>query len=154
MLSHGLVDLGMFTLFFIFSIYAFAQLFFIQLGPYLDSYNNVTSSSMVKVPALAAPQLAPGASSARAWRIWAAPHSQGGSQPLGAQPRPQLLERAAPKVGHLTAFWPSRSSFVTLFRALFGDFDITAIMDNSSSYTNVHAPWPHHYYTVLYHGVL
>ena len=32
-LSHGLVDLGMFTLFFIFSIYAFAQLFFIQLGP-------------------------------------------------------------------------------------------------------------------------
>jgi len=69
-LSHGLVDLGMFTLFFFFFIFACAQLFFIQLGPYLDSYNNITSA------------------------------------------------------------------FVTLFRALFGDFDLTAIMDNSSSYTN------------------
>jgi hypothetical protein len=69
-LSHGLVDLGMFTLFFFFFIFAAAQLFFIQLGPYLDSYNNITSA------------------------------------------------------------------FVTLFRALFGDFDLTAIMDNSSSYTN------------------
>ena len=60
----------MFTLFFFFFIFAAAQLFFIQLGPYLDSYNNITSA------------------------------------------------------------------FVTLFRALFGDFDLTAIMDNSSSYTN------------------
>ena len=60
----------MFTLFFFFFIFACAQLFFIQLGPYLDSYNNITSA------------------------------------------------------------------FVTLFRALFGDFDLTAIMDNSSSYTN------------------
>merc|ERR1719197_569805 len=60
----------MFTLFFSFSIFAFAQMFMIQLGPYLDSYNDMISS------------------------------------------------------------------FFSLFRALFGDFDIDAIMDNSSDYIN------------------
>jgi len=69
-LSHGLSDLAMFTLFFCFTIYAFAQMFYIQLGPYLDDYNDITSS------------------------------------------------------------------FVSLFRSLFGDFDIDAIMDNSSNYIN------------------
>jgi hypothetical protein len=69
-LSHGLADLVMFTVFFSYSIFAFAQMFFIQLGPYLDNYNDLTSS------------------------------------------------------------------FIELFRALFGDFDITLIMDNSSNYLN------------------
>ena len=69
-LSHGLGDLSMFTFFFLFSIYAFAQMFYIQLGPYLDSYNDMISS------------------------------------------------------------------FFSLFRALFGDFDIALIMDNSSDYIN------------------
>ena len=35
-LSHGMGDLFMFTLFFFFSIFAFSQMFMIQLGPYLD----------------------------------------------------------------------------------------------------------------------
>merc|ERR1740130_2132805 len=69
-LSHGLGDLAMFTLFFLFSIYAFAQMFYIQLGPYLDSYNDMMSA------------------------------------------------------------------FFSLFRALFSDFDIALIMDNSSDYVN------------------
>ena len=69
-LSHGLWDLAMFTLFFVFTIAAFTQLFFIQLGPYLADYN----------------------------------------------------DRA--------------SSFFSLARALFGDFDIKTIMDNSSTYIN------------------
>ena len=42
------------------------------------------ASSMVNVPALAVLQLAPCASSARAWRLWAARHSQSEAQPLGA----------------------------------------------------------------------
>ena len=69
-LSHGLGDLSMFTFFFLFSIYAFAQMFYIQLGPYLDSYNDFISA------------------------------------------------------------------FFSLFRALFSDFDIALIMDNSSDYVN------------------
>jgi len=69
-LSHGLGDLAMFTIFFLFSIFAFAQMFYIQLGPVLDSYNDMISS------------------------------------------------------------------FFSLFRALFGDFDIATIMDNSSDYIN------------------
>ena len=69
-LSHGLGDLSMFTFFFLFSIYAFAQMFYIQLGPYLDSYNDMMSA------------------------------------------------------------------FFSLFRALFSDFDIALIMDNSSDYVN------------------
>ena len=44
------------------------------------------------------------ASSARAWRLWAARHSQSEARPLGSQPRPQLLERAASKVADFTAF--------------------------------------------------
>ena len=69
-LSHGLGDLAMFTAFFCFTIFAFAQMFYIQLGPYLDDYNDMPSS------------------------------------------------------------------FVSLFGSLFGDFDIDAIMNNSSDYIN------------------
>ena len=58
---------------------------------------------MAKVPALAGPQLAPCASSGRAWRLCAAQHSQGEAQPLGAQPPPRGLERAASKVADSTA---------------------------------------------------
>ena len=69
-LSHGLGDLAMFTLFFLYTIFSFGQMFFIQLGTIDASY-------------------------------------------LG-----QFL------------------SFVSLFRALFGDFDIQLIMDSSPSYLN------------------
>ena len=43
----------------------------------------------------AAPQLGSCASSGRAWRLWAARHSQQGAGPLGAPPLPRLLELAA-----------------------------------------------------------
>jgi len=69
-LSHGLADLFMFTLFFLFTIFAFGQMFFIQLGAIDPSY-------------------------------------------LG-----------------------QFASFFSLFRALFGDFDIQLIMDSSDSYIN------------------
>ena len=44
------------------------------------------------------------ASSARAWWLWAARHSQEEAGPLGAQPLPRVLERAASKAADLTAF--------------------------------------------------
>ena len=53
---------------------------------------------------LAVPQLAPCASSGSAWWLCAARHSQSEARPLGSQPPPQLLERAASKVVHFTAF--------------------------------------------------
>jgi len=53
----------------------------------------------LKVPLL----LAPCASSGRAWRLWAARHSQGEAQPLGAQPPPRGLKRAASKVADFAA---------------------------------------------------
>ena len=59
---------------------------------------------MVKVPLLAAPQLASCASSGRTWRLWAARHSQEEAGPLGAQPLPLLLEQAASKAADVTAF--------------------------------------------------
>ena len=46
---------------------------------------------------MAAPQLAPCASSGRAWRLWAAWHSQDEAQPQGAPPPPRVLGRAASK---------------------------------------------------------
>ena len=49
------------------------------------------------------PQLAPCASPGRAWRLWAARHSQGEAQPLGAPPPPPELERTASKVADVTA---------------------------------------------------
>ena len=70
-LSHGLADLLMFFLFFVWSIIAFAQLFYIQLGPYMEGYTSLTLSS------------------------------------------------------------------VTLARALFGDFDIEAVLNTSNSWINV-----------------
>ena len=59
--------------------------------------------SMVKVAPLAVPQLGSCTSSGRAWRLCAARHSQGEARPVGSQPRPQLLERAAFEVACLTA---------------------------------------------------
>ena len=57
---------------------------------------------------LAVPQLGFGASSGRAWRLWAARHSQGEAGPLGAQPLPRVLELAASKAADLTpAFDPT-----------------------------------------------
>ena len=44
----------------------------------------LTSSSVVRVPSLAVPQLGSCASSARAWRLRAARHSQGEARPLGS----------------------------------------------------------------------
>ena len=43
-------------------------------------------------------------SSGRAWGLWAARHSQEEADPLGAQPLPRLLERAASKAADSTAF--------------------------------------------------
>eukprot|EP00964_Phaeocystis_antarctica_P096462 scaffold62734_cov36-Phaeocystis_antarctica.AAC.1 len=40
----------------------------------------------------------------RAWQLWAAQHSQGEAQPLGAQPPPWVLELAASKAADFTAF--------------------------------------------------
>ena len=60
--------------------------------------------SMVKVSALAVPQLGSCASSGRACRLWAARHSQEEAEPLGAQPLPRVLEVAASKVVDFTAF--------------------------------------------------
>ena len=45
-------------------------------------------ASMVKVPALAVPQLGSCAFSERAWQLWAALDSQKEAGPLGAQPLP------------------------------------------------------------------
>ena len=56
---------------------------------------------------MAAPQLGSCAPSGRAWRLWAARYSQGEAQPLGAQPPPRGLKRAASKVANLTAVDPS-----------------------------------------------
>ena len=50
---------------------------------------------MVKSAAWAAPQPGSCASSGHAWRLWAAQHSQEEAEPLGAQPLPRMLERAA-----------------------------------------------------------
>ena len=43
-------------------------------------------------------------SSGRAWRLWAAQYSLSEVQPLGAQPTPRGLKRAAAKVADVTAF--------------------------------------------------
>ena len=40
----------------------------------------------------------------RAWRLWAARHSQEEAGPLSAQPLPRVLELAASKVADVTAF--------------------------------------------------
>ena len=50
------------------------------------------------------PQLGSCASSGRAWRLWAARHSQEEAGPLGAQPPPRVLELAASQAAHFTAF--------------------------------------------------
>ena len=52
----------------------------------------------------AATQLGFSASSGRAWRLWAARHSQEEAGPLGAQPLPRVLELTASKAAHFTAF--------------------------------------------------
>ena len=50
------------------------------------------------------PQLVPCGSSGRAWRLWAAQHSQGEGWPLGSQPLPQVLEPASSRVAGFTRF--------------------------------------------------
>ena len=53
---------------------------------------------------LAAPQPCSRASSGRAWRLWAARHSQEEASPLGAQLLPRVLELAASKAADFTSF--------------------------------------------------
>ena len=60
------------------------------------------------MPFLAAPQPDSCASSGHAWRLWAARHSQEEAGPLGAQPPPRVLERAASQAVDSTGLWPSR----------------------------------------------
>ena len=45
----------------------------------------------------AVPQLGSSASSARAWRLWAARHSQGEAGPLNTQPLPRVLKLTTSK---------------------------------------------------------
>ena len=59
---------------------------------------------MVKVPPFAVPQLGSSASAGRAWRLWAARHSQEEAGPLSAQPLPRVLELAASNAAELTVF--------------------------------------------------
>ena len=101
-LSHGLSDLAMFTLFFCFTIYAFAQMFYIQLGPYLDDYNG------------------------------------GHHQPTSYLLTPSHYTNTCLVITSLriALYSDMTSSFFSLFRSLFGDFDIDTIMDNSSNYIN------------------
>ena len=58
----------------------------------------------------AAPQLGSCASSGRAWRLWAGRLSQEEAGPLGAQPLPRMLERAASIAADFTAFGHSGTS--------------------------------------------
>ena len=53
---------------------------------------------------LAVPELGFSAFSGRAWRLWAAQHSNAEASPLGAQPLPRVLELAAAKAAHFIAF--------------------------------------------------
>ena len=75
--------------------------------PPLESFHNILDeyrSTLIKVsPPLAAPQLGSCASSGRAWRLWAARHSQGEASPPGAQPLLLKLELAASNAADLTA---------------------------------------------------
>ena len=65
-------------------------------------------SNMVNVPALAVPQHAPCASSARAWRLRAARHSQGEAHPLGT-PRHRLGGSSElPPTPPIHCLWPCR----------------------------------------------
>ena len=59
---------------------------------------------MLKVAPVSVPQLGSCASSGRAWRLWAARHSQEQARPLAAQPLPRVLELAASKAANFTAF--------------------------------------------------
>ena len=61
-------------------------------------------SSMLKVPALAVPQLGSCVSPGRARRLWAARHSQEEAGSLDAQPPPRVLEPAASKAADFAAF--------------------------------------------------
>ena len=53
---------------------------------------------------MAVPQLGSCASSGRAWRLWAARHSQEEAGPLGAQLLPWVLELATCRAANSTAF--------------------------------------------------
>ena len=68
-----------------------------------DVRSHEVGRSTAKVTALAVPQLAPCASSARAWRLRAARYSQSEAQPLGARPPPWGFKQAASKVAAFDA---------------------------------------------------
>ena len=77
----------------------------LRLGRLQDRFDRIGAHrSTVKVPLFAVPQLGSCASSGHAWRLRAARHSQEEAGPLGAQPLPLLLERAASKAAHFPAF--------------------------------------------------
>ena len=59
-----------------------------------DLYHMTLRGSTVRTAPSAAPRLGSCASSGRAWRLWAARHSQGEAGPPGAPPLPRLLELA------------------------------------------------------------
>ena len=63
---------------------------------------------MVKVPPTAGRQLGSCASSERAWRLWAARHSQGEARPPESQPPPRVLEPAASKAADSRVRWTNQ----------------------------------------------
>eukprot|EP00964_Phaeocystis_antarctica_P122392 scaffold86053_cov47-Phaeocystis_antarctica.AAC.2 len=67
----------------------------------LDDIDNVRQRGQ-SVPPLAAPQLG-SCTSGCAWWLWAARHSQGETQPLGAQPPARVLACATSKVADCSA---------------------------------------------------
>merc|ERR1712129_434674 len=75
----------------------------------------LSSTAKVVAPPLAVRQLGSCSnfSSRRACWPRAARHSQGGPRPLGPQPRPQLLERAASKVADSTSKVADSTAFLS-----------------------------------------
>ena len=73
----------------------------LDLGVLVDDRQRVWQHG--QTAPLAVPQLGSCATSGRAWRLWAAQHSQGEAQPLGARPPPWVLEPAASKAADVTA---------------------------------------------------
>jgi hypothetical protein len=78
-------------------------------------------ASVAPVAPLAVPEVAPCASSGRAWRLWAACTPKGGAVgPPGAQPLPQVLELAASKAADVTAFGQAGAAGVLADVRLYG----------------------------------
>ena len=88
---------------------------------------------MVKVPPLSAPQLGACASSGRAWRRWAARHSQEETGPLSAQPLPRVLELTASKAADVTTFDHAGSVLITAILSVPASSSVSALQSSLTS---------------------